>query len=161
MYQEQGYDFMIRLLSFLLPALFIAQAHAVEFTLHSPCDYSQKTIRTHIKIENQHLISVGDISLKVFKKYNIPFLGTNRGFNSILETPTGIDSLVIISHNEMLSYGWCFSVNGIAPEVYPHEYILKEGDLINWWYGYAHFQDGEWRGQCLSAKEDFLPVFCQ
>lgn len=94
--------------------------------------------------------SLGEISLEMFNNYQIPYLGTEQGFNSILNSPTGLDAMVVVSEREMKSYGWCYSINGVVPEVYPNEvFIDSVNDEVLWFWGYAHYLDGQWVGQCL------------
>lgn len=93
--------------------------------------------------------SIGEVTLEMFNDYQIPYLGSEQGFNSILNSPVGLDALVVVSDLEMKSYGWCYSVNGIIPELYPNEVIINStSDEILWFWGYAHYLNGEWISQC-------------
>ena len=70
-------------------------------------------------------------------------------------------AIEIVSENEMYAYGWCYSVNGFEPNVYPHEvFINPEGDdQIIWWFGFAHYLNGQWLSMCepsYERKPDFL-----
>lgn len=93
--------------------------------------------------------SVGELTIKMLIEYEVPFQGSEQGLNSILNSPTGLDAMVMISESEMKAYGWCYKVNGVAPELFPHEILIEdESDEILWFWGYAHYQNGEWIAQC-------------
>ena len=87
-------------------------------------------------------------------------MGSEEGLSSVFSTPVGKDAIEIISEDEMRAYGWCFSVDGIAPEVFPHEIrITPQTRSIVWHFGFARFYKGEWFTQCTpaySVKPDFL-----
>lgn len=94
-------------------------------------------------------LSIGELTIKMLDDYQVPYQGTEQGFNSILNSPTGLDAMVIISDNEMKAYGWCFEINGEIPEVYPNEvFINSTSDNVLWFWGYAHYKNGEWIAQC-------------
>lgn len=96
--------------------------------------------------------TVGDATLHTLEKNNIPFKGTSRGLNSVFNTPVGMEALEVLSDFEMRSHGWCYSVDGVSPEVYPDELFLNGPDgkiqNIRWFFGFAHYVRGEWISQC-------------
>lgn len=93
--------------------------------------------------------SIGELTIRMLDEYQVPYLGSEQGFNSILNSPTGLDAMVVISDNEMKAYGWCFEINGEIPEVYPNEvFINSTSDKVLWFWGYAHYKNGEWIAQC-------------
>lgn len=94
--------------------------------------------------------NVGEMSLRALDENQVIYQGTAQGLSQIFGSPIGMDAMVVISDNEMLSYGWCFEVDGKIPEVYPDSYIIKPTTKnVKWFYGYAHYLDGKWVGQCL------------
>ncbi|MEM7647497.1 MAG: hypothetical protein AAF203_11345 [Pseudomonadota bacterium] len=94
-------------------------------------------------------LDVGTLSVNVFDAYGVPYIGNNMGIHSIYETPTGEDALEILSKSEMRAYGWCYSVDGIEPEVLPNQYLIPDDEsVVVWFFGFAHYQAGEWVSQC-------------
>jgi hypothetical protein len=71
--------------------------------------------------------------------------------SSILNTPTGDDSLEVISNSEMRAYGWCYEVNGAQPAVMPDKAILKGGEHVRWFYAFSHYVAGKWVSVCEPA----------
>ena len=126
-------------------------AMTVSFT--KPCLSDISTSFYHPEKEN---LSVGQITLKALEELKIPYIGSEDGINSIFKSPVGLDAIEIISDREMYAYGWCYSVNGVEPEILPGRYGVRPGDEIVWWYGYAHYKDGRWISQCelSSFRED-------
>lgn len=141
---------------FILLLLISFSAHAVELKFIGPC--SEKFImRTQVKEAYEN---VGQLTIETLKKFEIPHKGTYEGLASIFETPTGDGAVEVISDIEMRAYGWCFSVDGVAPEVYPHEVpITPNTKSVVWHFGYARYYKGQWVTQCTPAykvKPDFL-----
>lgn len=104
--------------------------------------------------------NVGALSIGTLKKMNIPFKGSEAGLASVFNTPTGDDALEILSDYEMRAYGWCYSVDGVAPEIYPDEVPLTDKTkVVTWHFGFARYYKGEWVTQCTpaySVRPDFL-----
>lgn len=93
--------------------------------------------------------NVGELTIKMLEDNRLSYQGTEQGFNSILNSPTGLDAMVIISDSEMKAYGWCFEINGVIPEVYANEITINStNDNVLWFWGYAHYKNGEWIAQC-------------
>lgn len=93
--------------------------------------------------------SVGELTIKILNDYDVPFQGSEQGLNSILNSPTGLDAMVMISESEMKAYGWCFKINGVIPEVYANEVFINSlTDQVVWFWGYAHYLNGDWIAQC-------------
>jgi hypothetical protein len=103
---------------------------------------------------------VGELTIAILTQFKIPFKGSPEGLITAFHTPTGDDSVEILSDVELRAYGWCFSVDGVSPELYPHEVPLThETKSITWYYGFAHYSKGEWISQCTMAhtvKPQFL-----
>lgn len=140
----------------ILLNLIISQAFCASLTVIGPCDEKPLfSVRTKINSKQ----SVGSFSLDVFNANKIPYQGTFEGFNSIFETPVGLDAMEVLSDTEMRAHGWCYSVNGVSPEKFPDEIFIEDDAEVVWWFGYAHLLDGEWITQCsethLIAPEQF------
>ena len=142
------------ILTFLLV---LTSAQAAQLTINLPC--SDEILR--FSAETRADQSVGDLSVKIFKAHQIPFQGTAMGMNSILETPTGSEALDIVSDSEMFAYGWCYSINGYEPELFPNEIQVSDNDHIVWWFGYAHYKEGQWISQCEPSSTRRLSTYCQ
>jgi hypothetical protein len=145
---------------FLLLILFFSSSlkAEVELTFIGPC--SEKFImRT---IAKDHFKNVGELTIGMLQKFQIPYEGSPEGLASAFETPTGEAAVEVISDEELRAYGWCFSVDGIAPEVYPHEALLTENTKsVVWHYGFARFFQGKWITQCTPAWKIKPRFICQ
>lgn len=132
----------------LLTLLFSTASMAMELKFIGPC--SDKFImRTQV---SEEFHNVGELTVATLTKFGIPFTGSLEGLASAFETPTGKEALEVLSETEMRAYGWCFAVDGVAPDLYPHEVLLgPETQNITWTYGFAHFKDGQWISQCTPA----------
>ncbi|MGE3610135.1 MAG: hypothetical protein AB7I27_11150 [Bacteriovoracaceae bacterium] len=120
-----------------------------------PCD-SNPILNTNL---SRRFINVGVASVSTLTEHKIPFEGSEKGINSVFGTPTGLSALEVISDNEMRSYGWCYSVNNEIPQIFPNQYSLSSSvSEIKWFYGYAHYLNGEWISQCEPAYK-LKPTF--
>jgi hypothetical protein len=121
---------------------------AVEITFIGPCD------EDFIMKENvsEAYRNVGELTIGTLKKFNIPFIGTPEGISSIFETPIGDRALEVVSDIEMRAYGWCYSVDGFSPKLYPHQVpVYSHTKSIVWHYGFARYYKGQWVTQCTPA----------
>lgn len=123
-----------------------------------PCDEAP-LLEQDVDIQGD--LTVGQLTIDVLDQLNISYIGSERGVHSIFDTPIGDQALVIIDELEMLAYGWCYSINGVAPEKYPHEVYVSHYDNIVWWFGYAHYFNGEWVEQCVPAYTRTPSQFCE
>ncbi|MBC75881.1 MAG: DUF4430 domain-containing protein [Halobacteriovoraceae bacterium] len=125
-------------------------------TIIGPCD--EKPLFTG-NLPIGSTMSVGAFSIKAFEQNNIEYKGTVAGVNSIFNTPMGLDAMEVLSDTEMRAHGWCYSVNGKSPEVFPDKFYIEDDADVVWWFGYALYLDGEWITQCspthLIAPEQF------
>ncbi len=145
-------NFSLLLTSLLLPA----QALALSLSFIGPCD-KEPLFETSQELSKEE--NVGVITTQVLENNDIEFVGSELGLNSAFGTPMGTEAYEIISKSEMYAYGWCYSVNGFEPALYPNEIAVKQDDKILWWFGYAHYKEGEWISQCepsYKRKPDFL-----
>jgi len=146
--------------SILLILLLSFKTYAqITFQIIGPCD-STPLIREKIPF-SQKVSTVGDSTIFFLKKYNIAYNGAKEGIRSIEGIPTSEQELIIISNEEMLAYGWCYSVNGRSPEVYPHKFDLSEGDEVEWYFAFSRYLKGKWISQCkpsyLEPRKEFCP----
>ena len=148
--------FFILLLSLIFKIDFSYSA-SIKFV--GACD-EKALIETNIDLDKNKNISLGKFTLEILEQFNIPYIGSEYGFNSIFQTPTGINAIEVISETNFLAYGWCYSLNGFSPEVYPHEILVKSDDEVKWWFGYATFQDGQWVTQCTPSYLRKSLKFC-
>lgn len=94
--------------------------------------------------------NVGEITVAIFDYENIKFDGNARGMKSIKGYENYVEE---ISPTEFKAYGWCFSINGIAPDTMSDEtYFENEDDVLGWYYAFAHYKDGNWVSQCEPAN---------
>lgn len=137
--------------------LSISTLSAGTIAIVGPCDSEPVAMGA---FESETGQTVGDITIAFLKNSSIPFEGTERGINSIFNSPTGVDALEVISDNEMLAYGWCYSLNGFEPASFPHQIQVVQGDEVVWWFGYAHFKNGEWKSQCEPSYQRVPSLIC-
>ena len=141
----------------IMSICFITSVYGANLSVIGPCD---KTPVYSEELSVELGDNVGTFSIRFFDQFNIDYVGSERGMNSILNTPTGLDAMEVVSDNEMMAYGWCYSINGTSPEVYPDEVEIKEEDQVIWWFGYAHYLDGQWVTQCSPSYERRSDFIC-
>lgn len=126
---------------------FSAQA-AVELKFIGPC-HEEFIMRNYV---TEDFATIGDLTVETLKKFNVPYTGSAEGLNSVFNTPVGAAAIEQVSALEFRSYGWCFAVNGVAPEIYPHQYpVTPEVKSVTWTYGFARNLNGKWVTQCTPA----------
>jgi hypothetical protein len=136
-----------------------SNVYAITFKVIGPCD-PVAVFQGSIDLQDESS-SVGSASIEIFEKYKIPYRGTVDGLNSILGTPTGDESIEIISDTKMRAYGWCYSVNGIEPDVISSEYFFKsKEDNLVWFYAYSTYDSGNWIDYCVPSYKISSPQFC-
>ena len=133
---------------FFLFVIYSSTVNAASFKIQLVGACSSQTLFTQ-EVQYQNGMNVGDTSLKVLDENNIPYEGTSSGLNQVFNSPIGKEAIEVLSDQEMIAYGWCFEIDGKIPEVYANEVLIKESTkLITWFYGYAHYLNGEWISQC-------------
>lgn len=144
----------------ILPLVFFSiSASAITVKIYGPC--SEDPVFTSVE-EIDPQVSAGAFSVQVFEKYQIPYIGSELGFNSIINTPTDRNSIEIVSKNELRAYGWCYSVDGKLPEQMPHEIFFtpKNTELV-WFYSYSTYKNDQWQDDyCTPAYHIKAPQFC-
>jgi hypothetical protein len=95
--------------------------------------------------------NVGEISVIAFDQKKIPYQGDSSGITGIFNLGSDIE---IISDTELKAFGWCFSIDGDIVDTMPNQTdVLSEDSIIQWYYAYAHYKNGDWIGQCLRAQD--------
>jgi hypothetical protein len=149
---------MKSLLLFTL-TLFASQTFAVTYEVIGPCSATPVNSGTYDVKDLK--MSVGKISVTIFDQQKIPYIGSDAGFNSILNTPTGLDSIEVLSDTKMRAHGWCYSVNGVNPDVLAGDYLLNSNDdKIVWFFGYSTYDKGEWVDYCVPSYKVHAAQFC-
>lgn len=143
------------LLSLILPL----KSHAVTWKVFGPCSETP-VYQGSFKADLNK--SVGDISIDIFNQNKIPFVGVAAGFNSINNSPMGLDALEVVSDTEMRAYGWCYAVNGKIPTDMPDKAAVKsQQDTIVWFYGYSTNKNNEWTDYCSPGYWIKAKQFCE
>lgn len=134
-------------------------AHAISYEVIGACNETPVHKGTY-NIQDLS-ISAGKASVSIFEKKNIEYIGNESGFNSILNTPTGLDSIEVISDTKMRAYGWCYSVNGQQPDVLAGDYLFSSNDdKLVWFYAYSTYEKGEWLDYCVPSFTVKASQFC-
>lgn len=137
--------------------LLIASSLAQTLSIKTPC--SQQLLWSQALSELPKNLATA--TLATLEASGLQYLGTEQGITQINHSPLGLAAIEIISATEMYSYGWCYQINGVIPEVYPHEIELNPDDQVLWFYGFAHYQNGEWISQCEDSILRSQEKFCQ
>lgn len=142
----------------LIALMFMANARALDFSITSVCE---DKLEIQESLEIFHDSTVSELTLHILDLHNIPYEGNIHSLNSMFNTKLGLDSYEVISDNEMKVFGWCYEVNGEQPDIIMSEFIIDPSihKTINWFYGYAHFLNGEWITYCTPVyleKTDFI-----
>lgn len=133
----------------LLHIMLIDFSWAQSLTIQGPCS-AQPLHRYEVSEWNEQ--HVGAFTLQALHALNLNYEGNERGINSIDGSATGMDALEILSESEMRAYGWCYRVNGLAPEQFPDEIMLTAiTDQVEWFFAFAHYKEGVWISQCEPA----------
>lgn len=136
----------------------LVNSYAIEIQILGPCFPTPLFIKN---INKTNSTNIGEFTIQVLEKFEIPYKGTSAGINQIYNTPIGMDAMEVISDNEMMAYGWCYEVDGKLSEVLANEFPLnKTIKQIRWFYGYAHYLNGEWISQCEKSYLRRSPQFC-
>lgn len=125
---------------------FVLPLHAMNFTVLG--EDSEVLFDEAVYLNSP--MSLGAVSLEVFKQAGISYEGGEYGFRKIFQLE---NKLEILSDYEMKAYGWCYSVDGEVPEKMSDELILDGTEnSIQWFYAYAHYYKGEWIAQCKKGS---------
>ncbi|WP_417336428.1 hypothetical protein [Halobacteriovorax marinus] len=134
--------------------LFSANTMATRFEIINSC----KSTPIFSTVVTDSYQSVGELSLNVLAQNNIPTLASDYGISQIYNSPIGLDAMEVLSDTMMRSHGWCYSVDGMLPEVLMNEFTLTGSEkVIAWFMGYSTYignpMTGEaiWEGQCIPS----------
>lgn len=106
--------------------------------------------------------TLGDFTVDILQKNQIPFQGDRSGIKAIFDSPTGDEALEILSDSQMRAYGWCVTVNGLQPGRMPDEVPLTgSGNHIVWFYAFAFYDKGEWKSFCTPSHTVRSPQICK
>lgn len=146
-------------LAFSLTVFASFNAHAISFEVIGPC--SSTPVYSGVFTMNDLKISVGKTSISIFDQQKIPYIGSEMGFNSIVGTPTGMDALEVLSDTKMRAHGWCYSVNGVGPDVMASDYFFNSNnDKLVWFFGYSTYDNGQWVDYCVPSYKVKASQFC-
>lgn len=148
---------IISIISFLLISL--SSFSAVNISIIGACTSEALHQETYTKFPTDW--TIGDISIDFFEKEEIQWDGSRIGIEQLIEIPTDDNELIILSDQEMLAYGWCYSVNGNVPEEYPHKITVLPGDHIVWYFAYSRYLEGKWVSQCVPSYQSPRQEFCE
>ncbi len=106
-------------------------------------------------------VTVGQATVDALAANAIPFRGDASGIVSIRDTVSGNAAIEVISNVEMRAYGWCFSLNGVEPGEMPDQVPLSgPDDVVRWYFGYAHYKNGEWLSYCTPTHLERPRYIC-
>jgi len=150
---------MKKLISILLLTL-TTHSFALEFTITDICE---NKFALHEDIEILNEVNAGELTLYMFNQYQVPFTGNVDSILSIYNTKTGDDSYEVISNSEMKVFGWCYEIDGVQPDVFMSKVIIEPTvhKKMNWFYGYAHYKEGEWLTYCTPVYEEKNEFICK
>ncbi len=133
--------------------------HAVYFDVIGACSKKPQHAGTFITDISE---SVGKISVDIFEAHNIPFVGSEEGMAMIANSPMGLDAMEVLSDTKMRAYGWCFSINGVIPDVLASKsYLTSQNDYISWFYAYSTYDSGIWLDYCVPSYNLKAKQFCK
>lgn len=150
-----------RAFAYLIGTLLINfSTFAIDYKVFGPCSEVAIFAGSHEVVDlNQ---SIGLISIEIFEKRHIPYIGNENGFNSIINTPTDKDSIEILTPTKLRAYGWCFNINGIIPDTMPGSTHFSNNDnRLNWFYAYSTLDNGKWTDYCVPAFKVKSEKFCK
>lgn len=153
----QIYSAMLTIL-LLISFLYSFDAQAIHWEIYGPC--SSKPIQAGKHLTDVQL-SIGEITIEILDYYKIPYAGTELNIASIDNSPTGLDSLEVLSDTEMRAYGWCYALNDVIPDTLPnHTYPHSQNDHLVWFYGYYTSKENVWSGPCMPSYDIKAEQFC-
>lgn len=146
-------------LAFALTAFFSSNLSAITFDVIGPCSKNpihKGSFKTDLKE------SVGKITMDIFDFNQITYVGSELGMSSIMNSPTGDAAIEILSDTKMRAYGWCFSINGVIPDVLSSEsFFVYQNDYLSWFYAYSTYDQGVWTDYCVPSYRISSPQFCK
>lgn len=149
----------MKMLLSLVVMLGSLSVQAVYVDVIGPC--SKKPLYTGVFITDIS-DSAGKISIDFLEANSIPFIGSSDGIAMIANSPIGLDAMEVISDTKMRAHGWCFSVNGVVPDVLASKtYLASQDDYISWFYAYSTYDRGVWSDYCTPTFKIKPQEFCK
>jgi hypothetical protein len=142
-----------------LIVIFLNNANAgVSFVINDICT-DQDLINTEVELKESTL---GKLTIELLNQFKVEYVGGDYGISSIKNSPKSDEALIVLSDYEMLAFGWCFKVDGEILEEMPDKvFIDTKTNSIQWYYGFAHYQKGEWISQCSMDRLLVKKIFCK
>jgi hypothetical protein len=148
---------MAKLFWLFLFAIYLSSPKALEFKVLDPCS-GKILVKLNVR---DRFENVGHLSAEILTANVADFIGSELGVNTMFGTPVGEGALEIISRLEMRSYGWCYSVDGEIPELYPSQYLIDSSTKsVEWFFGFEFYDSGLWKSQCERLHQDPKPFIC-
>jgi hypothetical protein len=85
-----------------------------------------------------------------FPNFGIPYLATESSMLHIFHTPYGDEAMEMVNSNHFRFYGWCYSVDGVIPDVTMDQFTVDPYYVhhIRWFYGFVELINGQWGEYC-------------
>jgi hypothetical protein len=134
-------------LIYLLSLTIAPQIFALEFRVEGPCASEILTLNQAAP-EGQDLLT---LSQSVLGLANIESEIRFPSLVSIANIAPKVEAMV---DGTIRAYGWCFSVDGIAPDSLPGETLLfGDEQKIEWFYAFAEYRNGQWGKMCARDRD--------
>lgn len=147
---------MLRIILFIVTVSLVPCAHAAQVRVQNPC---AENTWLNVTISTEIGRSVGSVTVEALTNLGVPFQGSEQGIRSIRNTVKGDDAIEVISDREMRAYGWCYHLNGVEPDLFPDQvFVRSDADVIYWFFGFAHYKDGNWVTYC-TPTQTIRPIY--
>lgn len=142
-----------------LVCVFCHDSFAITFEIVGPC--AETPIKMG-KFQGSLDESVGKTTIDLLDFYQIDYVGTEIGINSIMNSPTGDEALEILSDTKLRAYGWCFSINGEIPDKLASDvFFTSSKDHLRWFYAYSTYDSGKWVDYCMPSYKIKSQQICK
>ncbi len=127
-------------------------AYSIDLIIHDPCEKGKYELISFHMLEPMQM---SDLTFNLFDDHGIPYISAYNGIRSIQNTPYGEDAIFIQDMQNMKSYGWCYAVDGVQPNVTIDKFtvIPDTHKIIEWVFGMAEMRDGKWISYCTPVSE--------
>lgn len=128
-------------------SLFSFSSMAITFEVINPCSLKFE-VQENISILNTTNVSA--ITHYLLSYSNIDYVGDDVNILSIMKTPYSNDAFEVVNKNHYRSYGWCYEVDNMVPDVTMDKFVIDPmtHSKITWFYGYADLVNGKWINYC-------------
>lgn len=143
----------------ILLSLISLNLWAIDIEVTNKC-HNSPAIQGSVEIIT--LSNVADITLEFLNSNKIPYIGNETGIKSLLNTPQGLDAIEVLSDSRMRVYGWCFTLDGHAPDKLMNQVVVdpEVHQKIKWFYGFAELIKDEWVTYCTPAYKTPESILC-